>query len=582
MADLLSPGISVTVSDQSIYIPATATTIPLFFVATKESKILSDGSRAAGTFESHKVRTVTSLRQSQQLFGVPNFYTDEQGNQQHGDCRNEYGIFALNQFLAQASLAYVVRANIDLDDNIISVLSSWTTQIDLARTSLINLANTFITDYNNLNGYTPVDPQFKQTVNQIEFLGLVNQAMDVVYAKYAFRTVGVDFEADLSANPLPYYENGYNFPPTGQFIGINGIADFWVSALSGTVVPTEWTPDEAGDTLLLAAQMYQYTNEFVSRTSLGPNDAQRRVAVVTALQQAARIEDVKSEIYEYNIIVCPGFPEIVDELMVLNQAIGQEAFIIADTPSYYNPDDVVSVWSASSDRMRTDDVAYYYPPMAFASNLDGVDVACAISGVALSAYTFNDKVAYVWFAPGGVNRALIHQTTGVTAVGYIEGNLGTATTFVDVHLNKGQRDNLYMSPNYINPVINSPGTGLALWGQRVSMPGNLASARDRVNVARLICYMRRNIRKFLIPFLFEPNDKITRDNAKSVVDSFLHDILVKRGLDDFVTICNESNNTGDKIDRNELWVDIGIKPTRAVEFIYVPIKVYHSGDTLPS
>jgi phage tail sheath protein FI len=90
-------------------------------------------------------------------------------------------------------------------------------------------------------------------------------------------------------------------------------------------------------------------------------------------------------------------------------------------------------------------------------------------------------------------------------------------------------------------------------------------------------YIRRSLRKSLQPFLFEPNDKQTRENVKSTVDGFLADIVVKRGLYDFATVCSDVNNTPTRIDRNELWVDVALKPTKAVEFIYVPIRILSTG-----
>jgi phage tail sheath protein FI len=100
-------------------------------------------------------------------------------------------------------------------------------------------------------------------------------------------------------------------------------------------------------------------------------------------------------------------------------------------------------------------------------------------------------------------------------------------------------------------------------------------------VSRLLGYIKRQLRKNLVPFLFEPNDQITRNNVKAVVDNFLGDILARRGLFDFATICDDSNNTPDRIDRNELYIDVALKPTRAVEFIYVPIRILATGADLP-
>ena len=117
MASLISAGVSVTVTDESFYIPAAAPTVPLIFLATRGNKLQPDAvSVAAGTVESGVVRTVTSIGQSLKLFGVPHFWSDASGNQFHGDARNEYGLMALNQFLGVGNVAYTVRANIDLAD----------------------------------------------------------------------------------------------------------------------------------------------------------------------------------------------------------------------------------------------------------------------------------------------------------------------------------------------------------------------------------------------------------------------------------------------------------------------------------
>jgi hypothetical protein len=124
MATLVSPGVSVSVIDQSFFFPVSATTVPLIFVATRANKVQQDGvSAAAGTLESGVVRTVTSQTQSLQLYGVPYFLSDISGNQFHGDARNEYGLLALNSFLGIGNLAYVVRANVNLDDTPISFIS---------------------------------------------------------------------------------------------------------------------------------------------------------------------------------------------------------------------------------------------------------------------------------------------------------------------------------------------------------------------------------------------------------------------------------------------------------------------------
>lgn len=366
---------------------------------------------------------------------------------------------------------------------------------------------------------------------------------------------------------LQVFGNGYDQPATGVYLGLDGIAAEWELNALGSVEPGEWSAEEAAATLLTAADDYKFTVEYLNETSLGANDAARRVAITTALQASINSNtEVRSENFEFNLILAPGYPEVVDELIALSVDINEEAFVIADTPSNLDPDEVVN-WSATTQRFRSPGVAYYYP-WALQSNLDGTNVLGAPSGVALRTYAFSDNASELWFAPAGTRRGLI---SGVSELGYVRGTLGTATTFVPANLNVGQRDNLYKDLTNLNPLAFFPGRGFVVWGQKTSSPD--ISARNRVNVERLVRFLKRQLRKSLLSFVFEPNDTLTRDSVKAVVDNFLGDIVVRRGLFDFATVVDESNNTPTRIDRNELWVDVAIKPTRAAEFIFVPIRI---------
>jgi phage tail sheath protein FI len=240
--------------------------------------------------------------------------------------------------------------------------------------------------------------------------------------------------------------------------------------------------------------------------------------------------------------------------------------VIADTPANETPEQVAQ-WALTSERFSSESAAYYYP-WALQANLDGRNVLGAPSGVALRTLAYSDNAGYVWTPPAGVARG---QITGVSKLGYFTGTPGTATTFVECNLNQGQLDNLYEYDKNINPMTFFTGRGFLVWGQKTSAPA--ASALDRINVVRLVMYLRRSLRKGAVPFVFEPNDKVTRDNLKSAADSILNDILVKRGLTDYATHCDEGNNYGSRIDRNELWLDVAIKPVKAAEFIYIPIRV---------
>ena len=572
MANLISPGVSVTITDESFFIPAAAVTVPLLFIATADEKTRPDGvTAAAGTYESNVIRTITSLRQSTELYGIPRFLQDSNGQQQHGDTRNEYGLFALNQFLGIGDLAYVIRANVNLNDQITAIRSMWDNSFIEASSVLENLVNNYLNQFNQTNNYAPSNPAYKTTISRSVFISLATQATSSIWTKFSFRTLQDDFINDHTALPFGIYGNGYNNTTTGTYRGLIGISLDWVANLDGSVVGAEWTPIEAGNTLIGASDQLKYTLQFSYQTSLGANDAARRVSIVTALQAAINSNtDIRSDQYEYNLILCPGFHEVVDELVNLVVDIDEEAFIIADTPMTLDPDQVVA-WAATTARQTNRNVGYYYPH-GLASNLDGVNVVVASSGIALRVYTYSDQVSELWFAPAGTRRGIV---TGVADVGYVSGTLGAATTFVPVALNKGQQGNMYKYFTNINPIVFIPTRGIIVMGQKTSSPD--ASALDRVNVVRLLAYIKRQLRKNSLPFVFQPNDQLTRNSLKAAVDGLLGDFIVKRGLYDFASVSDESNNDPARVDRSEMYVDIALKPVKAAEFIYIPIRVVTTG-----
>ena len=186
----------------------------------------------------------------------------------------------------------------------------------------------------------------------------------------------------------------------------------------------------------------------------------------------------------------------------------------------------------------------------------------------LKTIALSDNVSYPWFAPAGTRRGGI---TNATAVGYID---ATSGEFHTVALNEGQRDTLYDLK--INPITFFNGIGLINFGQKTRARN--ASALDRINVSRLTVYLRSQLNKLARPYIFEPNDKITRDEVKQACESLLLELVGLRALYDFAVVCDETNNTPTRVDRNELWVDIAIEPVKAVEFIYIPLRVKNTGE----
>lgn len=309
--------------------------------------------------------------------------------------------------------------------------------------------------------------------------------------------------------------------------------------------------------------------------------AQRRV-VVKRLQAALRVEELADETVNFSLIACPGYPETIDEMIELNVNRKETAFIVGDSPlRLQGRGTAVQTWATGTSSTvgtngedglvtRNTNVAVYYPS-CLTSDLDGNDVVVPASHAALRTYAYNDQVAYPWFAPAGLQRGIV---TNVSNFGYVN----SENEFVPLALNQGMRDSLY--ENRINPMTNFPGQGLFVFGQKTLHPYD--SALDRVNVARLVCYLRERFEPLARPFIFEPNDKQTRATVKNRFDDFLTDLISKRALYDFLVVCDETNNTPARIDRNELYVDVAIAPVKAAEFIYIPIRVVNTGSLGPT
>jgi hypothetical protein len=300
--------------------------------------------------------------------------------------------------------------------------------------------------------------------------------------------------------------------------------------------------------------------------------AQRRM--VTAAMQAALIAntEIREDQFQFNIIAAPGYPEVIDEMVALNNDRAQTAFIIGDTPMRLAPNSIDIInWSnnTNGDGLATASpyLGVYYPS-GQTSDLQGNTIVVPSSHMALRTMIFNDNVSYQWFAPAGTRRGLVDNATNI---GYIDATTGE---FTFDSIRPGLRDTLY--ENRINPITNLPGIGLVVWGQKTRNP--TPSSLDRINVARLVNYLRTILASAGNAFLFEPNDKITRDQIKNVISGAINDLVAKRGIYDYLVVCDESNNTPTRIARNELYVDIAIEPMKDVEFIYIPIRLKNPGD----
>jgi phage tail sheath protein FI len=175
-----------------------------------------------------------------------------------------------------------------------------------------------------------------------------------------------------------------------------------------------------------------------------------------------------------------------------------------------------------------------------------------IAGLAARTEATNDA----WFSPAGFNR-------------------GQIKNIVKLRYNPVKLDRDLLYKNSINPIVTFPGQGTVLFGDKTGT--KKPSAFDRINVRRLFITLEKAISNASRFSLFEFNDEFTRSQFKNLVVPYLRDVQARRGITDFVVICDATNNTAERIDRNEFWGDIYIKPNRSINFIQLNFVAVRTG-----
>jgi hypothetical protein len=304
-----------------------------------------------------------------------------------------------------------------------------------------------------------------------------------------------------------------------------------------------------------------------------------RNIVVNAMKSSLDAStDLREDSRAFNLIAAPGYPELIANMVNLNNDRRNTAFVVGDSPMRLSSGSTaVQNWATNAnsaavdgeDGLVTSDayLGVFYPS-GRTNDLSGNSVVVPSSHAALRTIIRSDDQSFPWFAPAGTRRGLLDN---VSSIGYINSATGE---FVVDNIAEGVRDTLYS--NRVNPLTFINGYGLMNYGNKTRAAST--SALDRINVARLVGYLRRTLQDYAANFVFEPNDKITRDEMKEGVEGILNDLVAKRGLYDYLVVCDETNNTPDRIDRNELYVDIAIEPVKAAEFIFIPIRIKNTGE----
>ena len=303
----------------------------------------------------------------------------------------------------------------------------------------------------------------------------------------------------------------------------------------------------------------------------------QRIQIVQALRAGIDTSTTaREEQLVYNLIACPQYPELLPNMVALNNERNNTAFIVGDTPLRLSPENIVN-WATNNNGLglstgdgflSRDVYAGVFYPSCQTTDTTGALVVQPPSHMMIRTIIRNDEVAFPWLAPAGTRRGVVDNAI---QIGYINSATGE---FDSLGVRQGLRDTLY--ENSINPITFIPGVGITNFGNKTTT--TLTSALDRINVARLVAFIRGRLESIGKQFLFEPNDQITRNEIRNAIESLMIDLVAKRGIFDYLVVCDLTNNTPARIDRNELYVDIAIEPVKAVEFIYIPVRIKNTGE----
>lgn len=203
-------------------------------------------------------------------------------------------------------------------------------------------------------------------------------------------------------------------------------------------------------------------------------------------------------------------------------------------------------------------LAVYYPWVQVYDSYSGTNVWIPPEGFVAATMAYTDEGWNVFDAPAGEQRGLL-----------------TSALDLEHSATQGERDYMYCNGNIVNPFIIKPGVGAVIWGQRTA--ARIASARDRLNVRRLLCYLKRSIVQGVRPLVFEPNDEETWAQLRNIVEPVLADISGKGGLEYYNVVCDETTNTALLRSRNQMLAKIFITPTKTAEEIMLDFVVLASG-----
>ena len=268
--------------------------------------------------------------------------------------------------------------------------------------------------------------------------------------------------------------------------------------------------------------------------------------------------------YQFNLLVTPGLFNNIGThtgqiTNIINNTQNRGDNIFAVDLAYYGTAQATVITQAAA--RNTSYAAAYWPWLQTIDPDTGARVWVPASTMIPGVYAYNDSVSEPWFAPAGINRG------GLTTV-----------IRAEQKLSQTNRDSLYVGK--VNPIATFPGTGVVVYGQKTLQ--TRASALDRVNVRRLLIALKSYISQVANNLVFEQNTAATRNSFLAQVNPYLTSVQQRQGLYAFRVIMDDTNNTADVIDRNQLVGQIYIQPTKTAEFIYLNFNILPTGVEFPA
>jgi hypothetical protein len=381
-----------------------------------------------------------------------------------------------------------------------------------------------------------------------------------------FNTTSTAFAIDAWSATTTYIYN--------DFVNYNNAVYVCVLAPTANQAPTNGTYWD-----LLNTNTWLTASGNKTNGSMWSGRLAQRQLIVQALKAGIDTSTAaREEQNQFNLISTPAYPELTPNMIALSNERNNTLFVVGDTPMRLGPDGNSLVAFATNNNglglvtedgnSATSNYAGVFYPSCRTTDLGGNSVVQPPSHMMVRTILRSDAASYPWFAPAGTRRGVIDNAS---AIGYINAATGE---FEQIGVSQSVRDILY--ERNINPITFIPGIGITNFGNKTST--TTTTALDRINVARLVAFLRGRLEEIGKLYLFEPNDQITRNEVTNTCNSLMIDLVAKRAIYDYLVVCDGSNNTPARIDRNELWVDIAIEPVKAIEFIYIPLRIKNTGE----